>query len=152
LQTAKCAYPAALGLEIGGRIWASTGIVVLLKVGLERRGLVTGVTLVSKSRACAESHIIIVFVHPRPTLPHAQENERNTAEQKSTTNTADDAADDILIGFAQTAAAIAASLCARRTGDKSSASSEEGFRGTSRSNCDILTIALGGKDAGEFLE
>ncbi len=96
---------------------------VLFKVGLEGCG--AGVMLVSKSRASAESHVIIIFVNSCLSPPHTQENQSDTTKQERTANTTDNTADDVLIGLAQTTSTVATALCSGGLCNDSCTGSEE---------------------------
>ena len=79
---------------------------ILLKVRLEGRGACAS-GLVAKGSASAGHEVIVVFRDSALTLLHTPENKGNTAKQKSTTNTADNTTNDLLVALAQTAAVAA---------------------------------------------
>lgn len=82
---------------------------VLLEVRLEWRRTCVG-RLVTKSSAGASHEIIVVFSDAALALLHAPENESNTTKEKSTANTSNYAADNLLVALSQTAAVVAATV------------------------------------------
>lgn len=84
-------------LKVGCRIRTSTGVMILLQVGLEGRGAGAVLGLVAESCTGAERHIVIVFSHTALTLLHAPEDEGDAAEEQGTTNTADNTTNDLLV-------------------------------------------------------
>lgn len=101
-----CAHPATIRLEVGCRIGAPTGVVVLFEVRLERRGAVDILGFISQGRASTKCHIVVIGRNIVLTLLHAPEDESDAAQEKDTTNTTDNATDNVLVGLAQAAAAV----------------------------------------------
>jgi hypothetical protein len=97
---------ATLRLEVSSRIWASTGVVVLLEVRLEGRGTGAVLGLVTKSGASAGHEVIVVFVDARLALLHAPEDESDTAEEESTADSTDHASNDLFLGCADAASTV----------------------------------------------
>jgi len=81
--------------------------VVLFKIRLKGRGTIAACRLIPKGRASTKGHVVVILVHPGPTLLHAQEDKGNAAKQEGTANTAHDAADDVLVGLTQAATTAA---------------------------------------------
>jgi hypothetical protein len=92
-------------LEVGCRVGASTWVVVLLEVGLERCGRGGRVLLVAKSGTCAGHQIVVILTDALLTAPHAPTDESNTTKEDGTTNTTNDTANDALFSAAQSTAA-----------------------------------------------
>lgn len=77
---------------------------ILIEVGLEGRCGSHG--LVAEGSAGASHEVVVVFGHAVLALLHAPEDKSDAAEEEGTANTADNAADDLLVGLAQTAATV----------------------------------------------
>lgn len=102
-------YVCEHSLEVGRRVWSSTRVMILLEVGLERSVAVCGAAglLISKSRTRAGHQIIVVFSDAILTAPDSPAHDGNTTKKDSTTNAANDSADDFLVAVAETTVAVA---------------------------------------------
>lgn len=94
-------------LKIGSRVGSSTGVMVLFKIGLERRGGGTIVGLVAESSSGAQRHVIVVLGHAALALFDAPEDEGDTTQEENAADAADDTTNDFFVGIAE-AATVAA--------------------------------------------
>ena len=101
-----CTCTAADCLKVGGGIGSAAGVVILLEVGLERRGVVLG--LVAEGGARVGHEVGVVFGNAVLLAPHAPAHEGDASEKDGAANTADYTADDALALAAEAAAATAA--------------------------------------------
>jgi hypothetical protein len=139
-------------LEVGRRIWARTGIVVLIEVRLERACDSAVLWLVTQRSTRVDVQVIVVSRDLVLTLLHAPEHERNATEEQHTTHTADNAANDLLVALAQATAALAAAvLRRRRVGVLGGAGNGDGG-GAGGGDFDLLAVADGGEDGDVFLQ
>lgn len=126
---------------------------ILLEVRLEWRCAGVVLRLVTERGTSAERHVIIVLGDMVLALLHAPEDKGDATEKKSTTDSADHAADDFLVAVAYAATVVAGTfLRGRWVGDKSLASSDDLAAGARRSSDDFLAVTSRRKSDGEWLE
>lgn len=87
-------------LEVGCRIRPSARVVVLLEIGLERRGTSAVLRFVTEGSAGVEVEIVIIGSHLVLPLLHAPEHESNAAEEQGTAYTSHDASNNLLVAVA----------------------------------------------------
>ena len=106
-------------LEVGCRVGASTGVVILVEVLLEGRRPGSVLGFVAESCAGARHEIVVVFLNTCLALLHTPEDESDAAEEQSAADAADNTTNDLLVGFTNTApsSVVVALLCCRRVGD-----------------------------------
>lgn len=97
-------YVCDNNLEVGCRVWPSTRVVILFKVGLEWSAAVGGAArlLVTKSRTSTSHQIIVVFSNTIFATPDSPAHEGNTTKKDSTTDTTDNSADNLLVTVTET--------------------------------------------------
>lgn len=115
LYTRRC-------LKVCCSVWSSSGGMVLVEIGLERRG-----RLVAKSSARVGHEIGIVFSNVLLATPDAPADDGNTTQQNSTTDTSNDTANDALGARAEpTTATIVVATIGLGHGSESSLACCEG--------------------------
>lgn len=102
-----CFIGTALHLEVGSRIRASTGVVVLLEIRLEGRSTRAILLLVSEGRSSSGHEVVIVLVDTRLALLQAPEDEGDTTKEEGTAYSTDHATNNLLVGITETASIIA---------------------------------------------
>jgi hypothetical protein len=103
-------------LEVGCRVRACAGVVVLVEVRLERCGTGTVLRLVAKGSTGVEVQIVVVGSHLVLALLHAPENKGNTTEKECAADAANDTSDDLLVALAQAARVVVVGLRCWRVG------------------------------------
>jgi len=147
-----CTYPGGAGLKVGGSVGASTGVVVLLKVRLEGGGAGTVVGLVAQCSTGVEVEVVVVGRDLVLALLHAPENKSNASQEKSAADAADHAANDLLVGVAQTA--IIAAVVGLRgwwVGNAGLAGGNGDRACASRGDFELGSVAFRGEDSYEDL-
>lgn len=99
-------------LEVGCRVWPSTRVVILFKVGLEWSAAVGGAArlLITKCRTRASHQIIVVFSDTIFATPDSPAHKGNATEKDSTTHTTDNSTNDFLIVVGKTTIATASAV------------------------------------------
>jgi len=124
--------------------------VILLEVGLERRGPV--VRLVAQGSAGAGHQIGIIVRHAALAATHAPEDHGDGTQEDSTADATDHTADDLLVGVAEAAAAPIALLGAGQLSGYGGASGADGGPGSDIRGQESLAAADEGNNGGDGLE
>jgi hypothetical protein len=129
-----------LRLKVGCCVGSSSGAVVLIQVGLEGAGSRAVLRLVAEGSSSTGHEVIVVFLDTCLALLHAPEDKGDAAEEQSTSDTSNDATNDLFVGFtdaAVTAFVVALLLCGSLGKRDLSGGGDRGA-GTSRGLGDLL--------------
>lgn len=144
----------ALGLEVGRCVGPSAGARVLVHVGSVRSGPWAVLRLVTKGCARTGHEVIVVRLDTCLALLHAPEDKGNATEEQGTSNTSNDATDDLLVGVANasvTALIVTLLFCGRFGKGDLSGGCDRGA-GASRDLRDLLVAAHCDNGGGELAQ